>query len=536
MEWAKCRSIIYDSSMSSKTQAYSREVGARIRSAADGAGISLQELGKRIGVSRPTIYAYAAGTLNVSTERLGQIAAATNQAATFFTPTVSAPSTSRPLEELVEALLGHANLDRAQEVVAESLAQAERVGRQAELASVQLKLGNALLFDGNYLEAVGHLQAARTGFVQRGMTQEAGRCSQSLGYAYINTGRIERAKACFEEASSNLPAARRWMGEVSLAGLAERTGDIEEAQRLLTDLQSRDDLSPNARAYVLSNQASLAATCGDWTESLRLNRKALETASTSTDQTIERYIQIGRAVMREGKLDDGSLWLMRAFDAATLVSDHARRSYAQLMTARLLLAAGCLAEARNLAVEAQAQAIRREHRRSESYALLLLAEIAFARGDHESAVDYGMQAAVFCDTHRYPTLAVVARAVVAASHAWLGNIPCACRALGAARETSGYELLGSQRALCLGVEAMISKAQGDLEAAAQQSRLAIELGDKVGDHLLALAEMKRLRAYDAQSEEPDLAPWLSQHVHWTQGMTISTLRLGPPAWTALANP
>ncbi len=227
---------------------------------------------------------------------------------------------------------------------------------------------------------------------------------------------------------------------------------------------------------------------------------------------------------------------MRAFDAASLVADHARRSYAQLMTARLLLAAGCLADARSLTVEAQAEAIRREHRRSESYALLLLAEIAFARRDLESAVDYGMQAAVFCDTHRYPTLAVVARAVVAASHARLGQVPRACCVLGDARSTSGFELLGSQRALCLGVEAMISTAQGDVQAATEQSREAIAVAEKSGDHLFALAEMKRLREYDPRTEEPDLTPWLSQHVHWTQGMTISTLRLGPPAWTALANP
>ncbi|MBX7134700.1 MAG: helix-turn-helix domain-containing protein [Fimbriimonadaceae bacterium] len=522
--------------MSHKTPTQSKEVGARIRTAADNAGLSLQELGKRIGVSRPTIYAYAAGTLNVSSERLGQIAAATNQSETFFAPPVSAPSTSRPLEELVDALLGHADLNRAQEVVSESLAHAERVGRQADLASVQFKLGNALLFDGNYLEAVAHLQAARTGFIQRGLTQEAARCSQSLGYAFINTGRIDRAKTCFEEASTNLPVSRRWMGEVSLAGLAERTGDIEEARRLLCDLESRHDLPPNARAYVLSNQASLAATCGLWSESLRLNRMALQTAATSTDQTIERYLQIGRAMVRQGQLDEGSLWLMRACDAASLVADHARRSYAQLMTARLLLAAGCLAEARAMTIEAQSEAIRREHRRSESYALLLLAEIAFGRGDLEAAVDLGLQAAVFCDTQRYPTIAIYARAVVSASHARLGQVSRGQAVLRDATQTSGFNSLGSQRALCWGVEAMLYGAEGEREAAAARSRQAIELASASGDQLLAMAEMYRLREYDAGADAPDLGSWVSQHVHWTQGLTLSTLKLTPPNWTALANP
>jgi transcriptional regulator with XRE-family HTH domain len=524
-----------------------KELGARIRSAAEQAGLTLQQLGQKIGVSRPTIYAYAAGTLNVSTERLKQIAEATNQSTSHFTVTSSAPGPVRPLEELVDALLGRADLQRAVKVVHETLENAERSGRQAELASIQHKLGNALLLDGNYLEAAGHLQSARQGFLSQSMPSKAASCSQSLGYAYINTGRLERARRCFDDALENLTPDRRWMAEVSLAALAERSGDIREASDRLKDLSERRGLSESAKRYILSNQASLAATCGHWIDSERLNRLALDTSgSVSSDQVTERFLQIGRALVRQMRLEEGSLWLMRAMDAAHLSGDTARMAFIGLVIARLLLTCGELSEARALAVRWQSDAIRNEHRRSESYALLLLSEIAFARGDFEVAADYGRQAASFCDAHQYPFRALGARAVVASSLARTGNLAGARAELSRADDTAGKDELGVQRAMLLSARALIAAAEGDEAQSIARSQGAITTSREAGDALMAAAENHRLcdaiarRGGDARAanlaESEFLNDWMAQKVHILKEDGIKSQTMKTPHWRAFSNP
>lgn len=528
-----------------KTQLHNgKEIGARIKAAAEHAGLTLPELAKAIGVSRPTIYAYAAGSLRVSNARLRQIAEATNQTTSFFNPPPSSPVGDRPLEELVDALLSNADLGKAVSIVSESLRKAERTGRQSELAGIQRRLGNALLLDGNYLEAVGHLQGARLGFLSRGMPKEAAQCSQSLGYAFINTGRLEMARQCFEEAFEFLDPSGRWKAEVSLAALDERSGRLAEAAARLDNLEKQDQ-PPAVRAYILANRASISAAREDWTDAEALNRQALALA-TSPDQIIERTMSIGRALFHQGNLEEASLWLLRASDAASLEADQARMTFTGLLVARLLFVAGMTAEARRMAVEWQRQAIRHEHRRSEASAIRLLSEIAFARGDFENAIDVGLQGTTFCYTHQYPYLAVRSRAVTVGAMCRAGDIVGARRELDALLAEHGSALVDGQRAAVLAAEAMVLAAEGRMREAWTSSQKAVSLAMASGDRLMAWAEAKRGSAYaehcgaDARQvgTEVDAATqfWQCQDIHWIEEGEIRSKHLDPPHWTAFANP
>jgi tetratricopeptide (TPR) repeat protein len=520
-----------------------KEVGARIKSAAEAAGISLQELGRLIGVSRPTIYAYAAGTLRASPQRLRQIAEATGQSGQYFAPKVAASDSRRPLEELVEALLSNADLNRAVEVVTKEVEAAAANGRQYELAAVQRRLGNALLLDGDYLEAVGHLQAARNGFLARHQAAEAAACSQSLGYAFINTGRLDRARACFAEALEHLDPRHRWKGEVSLAALAERTGDLAEAKARLDRLVADETLPPAARTYVMANLASLYAAAGRWLDAEDLNRKALTTTNGSTDQYLERYLQIGRCLLRQGRLEEAGLWLARAGDGARLLGDKARQGFAGLLEARLFFKAGYVSEARKATLHWQRLAIHHEHRRTEAEARLLLAEIAFANGEFESALDYSAQAIAFCEAHQYPLLAMVGRALEAAASAQLGSPP----SRSVLDENGNWDGLGSPLAWNRSALAMVLAAS-DPESAAMVSYEAVTLADKAGDRLLGMAERKRQARYLAESGEKEEADrllhdcdefsarWSRLNIHRVTETGIETLPALEPKWSAFGNP
>lgn len=520
-----------------------KEIGTRIKAAASSAGLSLQELGRLIGVSRPTIYAYASGTLRVSPKRLKQIAEVTGQSGAFFSPRAAAADSRRPLEELIEALLSNADLARAIEIVAREVETAAAYGRQHELAPVQRRLGNALLLDGDYLEAVGHLQAARNGFLARQQLAEAASCSQSLGYAFINTGRLDRAKACFEEAIEALAPDQRWKGEVSLAALAERTGDLADARTRLDRLLADEALSAAARTYVLANLASLHAAAGQWSHAEILNRQALTSTSGTTDQSLERFIQIGRCLLRQGQLEESSLWLARALDGARLLGDKARLGYAGLLGARLLFTAGYPAEARRLALQCHRDAILNEHRRSEAEARLLLAEIAFSRNELETAADYAAQTVAFCEAHQYPIIGLYARSLESVALARSGQpVTCPDATLQVSADALGAPVAWVKAACAL------AASTSDPDRAIESSREAIEHATSAGDLLFASAERKRYAEYLASSGRSEEAAqqsriceefsrgWTRLNIHRFGPDDIQTLPVNEPAWSSFGNP
>ncbi len=128
--------------------------------------MSLRQLGEAIGVSRPTVYAYAAGTLQASPERLEAIARVTGVGLEFFEvsdlPLIDGDSVT-----LVEALLSPPNPDQAVEVATAALTSGLEK-EPSRLARLSFQAGNALLQKGRYVAASQHLRDAAADFERSG--------------------------------------------------------------------------------------------------------------------------------------------------------------------------------------------------------------------------------------------------------------------------------------------------------------------------------------------------------------------------------
>ncbi|HRF58539.1 MAG TPA: helix-turn-helix domain-containing protein [Fimbriimonadaceae bacterium] len=473
-----------------------REVGERIRQAAEQVGMSVRELGQRIGVSRPTIYAYIAGRLAASPQRLQKIAEVTGRPLEFFVGAVrDTRILAQPITAMVDALLSQPDRTRACMLALEGAAAFDAEGAHASAAALEHQAGNVLVLEGDYLEAITHLTSARSSYLRVGMREEAASCSQSLGYAYINVGKIERAEACFDEALRDLPPERRWIGEVSMAALDERVGNFDGAEARLDALLKRNGLSDAGRAFVLFNQASLSGTRGFFELCYERNLRALPQARAlrAYDQIAERHIQLARATLKMGRLEEASLWLVRGFEAIDISGDNARRVLAQIVLSRLLMVCGDLPAARKTAVRALGDATQHEYRRSQAMTLELLAEIAFARHDLDQAQDYAIQAATFGDKNTYPVTAFTSRIIGAFAAIKAGERSAPIET------TMDVATLGFPRALAMSLRALEKSMANEPLLAVEASDEAIRLAEVTGAKLLAMAEAIRWQEYRKQA-------------------------------------
>lgn len=381
-------------------------LGQQIRAAASEAGLTLRALGDKLGVSRPTIYAYVSGALQVPQSRLAQISAATGKEISFFESTENSERffDAKDRIRLIDALLSPPDPKAASRMATAVAERIEELESPTDLARLLFRAGNALLQHGEYMDASQHLEQARRLFVSAGNVAAAAGCSQSLGYCWTNLGHLSRARLCFEFSREHSDANSKWIGEVSLAALAEREGEFTEAEAKLAELQRREGLPSEAYAYVASNKANLLGTRGLYTAALGSIEVALALAYRErlADQVAELLIQKGTALTLLGDFEGASLALVRASDVTFSLGDEARTTLQQLAWGRLLAFLGRLSDARKTIVLAMATATRGRYRRSEALALSLLAEISWARGDIDQAHDYAVQAISHCETHQYP--------------------------------------------------------------------------------------------------------------------------------------
>lgn len=447
------------------------EVGRLIRQAANEAGLTLKELSEKLGVSRPTIYAYASGQLRISESRLAQIARITGKPVEYFrsalTGTIADRLDGEASIELLNALLEPPNPQRASELAVTLIGVNRSHKDDLHLAELQKRAGNALLLQGDYVAAAHQLEQARELFQKLGLKEKAARCSQSLGYCYINLGQLDKAESSFEHSRDFSSPEDRWRGEVSLAALAERVGDLPEAARLLDAIAEQPGLPAVAKAYVLANRASLHAARGSWKAALPACDEALKAATANRlhDQVIELFIQSSLACLSTGKYRAAFCRISRALDIAFGAQDDARRTLARLVYARLLWRMGRLVEARAITSQALGTATRNQYRRSEAAGLIQLAEIALARGDNEQARDYAVQASAFAASHDYPVIAAVAQSLHGLASARLGDVDSAeCSAEQALSECRSAEL-GEGMVLALWSAARSAEAIRDLSRA-----------------------------------------------------------------------
>jgi transcriptional regulator with XRE-family HTH domain len=451
--------------------------GRKLRRAAQAAGLSFQQLADALGVSRPTMYAYAAGRLRLDERRLAKLASLLDVVPEALER--DADRDAKPgIVDYVRALMQGPAPESAVQVGLEALAREDLAG--AERAHLGKLVGDALMLQGAYVRAAEQLEGARRAFLGIAQAEAAGGCAQSLGYCYINLGALQEARIAFESAHEEYGEESRWKPDVSLAALSEREGRFDEAIERLDRLE-RADLPPLARLYVKGNRASLWAALGRWKDALLVNAEAYSDARRLgvRDQLVEAMLLEASGRLRTGEIEESALWLIRGQDAARAAGDQARLVLGEVLKARLYLALGELKRARRQAAEALDAAVAGRFRRSEMGARLLMAELAAARGDFEQAAETAQQAETFARTERYEGFAAEARVLKLhmrlASQEWSSADPD----LQETVKQLGESPYGEPLAAALAVSARLH-AQSDPARAASDATAALDVAQRAG--------------------------------------------------------
>ena len=377
--------------------------------------MSLIDLAGHVGVSRPTIYAYVSDKLPVPETRLTRIARITRKPIEFFLDgprgLLDQSSLTKSKLDLIDAWLAPPDARRASELADEVLQVVEQHDDPKVEANVLHRAGNALILKGDFALSVGKLDRSRRLFERESENQLAAAVAQSLGLAYTNLGQLEQAEECFQFSQEMAAPEKRWKGALSLAALAERRGDFATANTILDLLSADPDSSNMALAYVAANRASTLLAQGRWLDCLRSIPDAYEQAVKIglTDQQTELTLQRGQANIAAGNIEDGSIDIAIGKSMARVNGDRSRETIATIQEAILLARTGFLEEARAKSSNAHDTAVRLKLRRSESLALLALAEIAARKGQVETMESFARQAESHADTYGY---------VQAAASAW----------------------------------------------------------------------------------------------------------------------
>jgi len=417
-------------------------VGRQIRIAANNAGMTLKTLGQKLGVSKPTIYAYATGALHVPENRLKSIAEITGHDIEFFSspPAEEGQDLGNQLK-LIDATLSPPDPRTASRLALAVIEREPDSDDALELAKLSFRAGNALLQHGDYLDAIQQLEHARRCFLKLGYVDFAANASQSLGFCYINLGRLEKAKDSFAYARDHLPPDQRWMGLIAMAALAERLGEFDQAGRELEKLLQTKKLQPEPLAYVIANLATLRCSRTDWQGALPFIEQALSAAhqNRQADLCVEMLVLLSQVLSREGRFAQASENLIRAYDIVLGLGDQSRQALVDAAWAELAMFAGELEEARSRAVSALSLATRGGYLRSEGVSLRVLAETALLRGDTMQCRDYAIQALSHAESHRYPVHAALASTVLAKAYIALGD-PEKAESLKASAERTAFDL------------------------------------------------------------------------------------------------
>ena len=475
--------------MDDRSQKMNRDVqrGRRIKEAAQAAGITLRDLAVRLCIARPTIYAYVAGTLRVPPARLRAIAEITKRPVEYFDQLGDEPGRwdGEMAVQHADAMIARPDFRSAAEFAADSI---RLVPESAHFARGRLlqRAGTSRLYLGEYVEAIRNLEDAHREFGEAGRKDCQGDCSQSLGYCYLNIGLIEHARNAFAFALQHCDGEDRWRAEVSFAAVADRIGEFDAAEERLARLEQEPGLPEMARLYTLANLAGLASNRGCWDLSVERSLPVLEQAMSLglRDQALERLLQIGLARFRQGHLEEASLWLIRAADAAALVGDRSRGTLVKLITASLAMALGETELARTETVQMLSEATRNQYRRSEAYAQVQLARLALGRADAHGALDAAVQAQTFCETYRYYVLEVEARVCKAQALTLAGRAAEAMELLDELGSDRRTRALGEARTAATLASAQALRALGRHEDYTTMQEKAIRFGEACGARLL----------------------------------------------------
>lgn len=465
-----------------------------VAEAAKSAGVSLRELAKRIGVSYPTIYAYSSGALAITASRLKQIADALGVPVDALSAGErNSGEDGTTILRYIEACLSGSDVQRGIQIAMKEADAAGRSGNRSLEAELRLKAGAGLVSRGKYLASVAPLETARRLFIEDGTLEKAALCAQHLGHAFINIGELDQADKSFQAAKRGLAPLDRWRAEVALAALAERRGDFRRAEESLNKIDT-EHLSDTARAYILFNRASVRGSSGWLQECCDLNRMAFDQAKSLSlhTQVCERALQIAYSLLRMGRYEEASLWVIRGLDLCEAYNDSARATFIQLICARLLIEFRAFALGRTMLLEAQAEATKQQYRRAEALALENLCVLHESKGDWNHALEVAQQYAAFCAAHEYSAQKLCASAHSVRCELRAGSQERALNLALDLRNTPQIEELGEPFAFAEFVMAEVDQQCGNASEAAVGFQYAVHLAERCSAAPIAIAALTAL--------------------------------------------
>ncbi len=452
------------------------ETGAQIRKAAAERRVTLLELGSRLGVSRPTIYAYASGTLRVPDKRLPKLAAILGKSESYFRPRkasdLDSGTEARRALDLIEAFLAPPNPGKAIEVALGAATSAPEAKNPVIRAEFLRRAGNARALSGDHLGALRNLDDALVVFEAAGHTEDAARCSQTLGLCFTALRRLEDAEVCFQRSARDLPDEEKWKGRSSLASLAESKGDYETSETILSELLEDRSLGDVPMAYIRANFASMTCVRGFWGSGLSQSESALSAATEANlpDQMVEMMVSIARCYTHLGQFEEAWSMHVRAHDVATSIGDLARATYNSVAWAQLKVRIGDPKGAKDDALAGIRAAVQSHYLRTESLGLLVLAEACLDQAHFEEAEVHASQAQSQAARHSYPVADLLAKTHRALAIAGQGRAQEALAVLTEAEQET--ENLGGPKARYFAVRAVCKTLCGDAEGASADQGIA----------------------------------------------------------------
>ncbi len=417
-----------------------RELGRRIQSAVMGAGHgSLSAFAERLGCSRALIYQYVNGQVLVQLDRLQTIAELTGKPLEWF---LQADPGATPAE-VVE-------LKREVEELSERVGQMQAVVARERGARLQQREQHT----GAMIEAVRELVLAhrKAGDAQAvldvaprwlSLAQEAGdeqaamNARLQMAHAWYETGDMDRARDALGEvvglagrlankraeesarqelvrvlkAAGHTDEAReeatrlaeserwwpRWSARVSLAAVAEQTGELAEAGRRLDEAEALVDeasapeaYQPLARAYVLSNRVNIALARGRHDEALKLNAtfRSLAERAGLPDQMREAALNEAICHVRSERLEEAGEQLERLHEWALHLGDRRIAALTDIFESERLRRGGDPGAAKRVARAAVDEANGGRSGQILAEAELALGQAHLAEGQPEDARYY----------------------------------------------------------------------------------------------------------------------------------------------------
>jgi len=368
---------------------------------------SLPEFAKKLGWSRALIYQYVNGQVLVQLDRLQQIAEHTEKKLKWFLvadPKATSAEAAALEDErdrcaariaelerelgyeretrlneeakhrvslrdaLREACLAHRDSGDAAsmlEIAARWMELADQSGDDRAVMDANLQMGHAWFLTGEVARAERALSAALTVATALGDARAEQSVRQEMVRVLQASGRSEEARQQALALAESELWWSRWSGLVSLAALAEQTGELSAAQAHLdaasSVVEEADEPAHRkavARTYIVSNKANLALAHGRYRQALEISETlrtlagqaslpdqlreatlnvAIEEATEARRGQIlaEAELALGEAYLQESQLDDAKYHLSRCASRSEKLKLRRPELAAQLALSRI---------------------------------------------------------------------------------------------------------------------------------------------------------------------------------------------------------